>query len=186
MNPVIDALLSRRSCPKLTEPAPNPDQLKMLVQTALNAPDHGRIKPWRYLIIQGEGRQALGELFVKALPEEAPESQVEKMRAAPLRAPVIVVAVAKIVPDHPKAPVVEQIESTSAGVQNLLLAAQSLGYGCMWRTGAMAFNSIVKVGLGLEEQDEIVGFIYLGTPETAVKGPDAPIYSELVQHWPNS
>lgn len=185
MNTVIDALLARRSCPKLTEPAPSREQLELIINTALNAPDHGRIKPWRYLIIQGEGRQALGELFASALDKDASESQIEKMRAAPLRAPLILVAVAKILPDHPKAPVVEQIESTAAGVQNLLLAAQSLGYGCMWRTGAMAFNSLVKQGLDLEERDEIVGFIYIGTPESEPKAPEAPVYSELVAHWPN-
>ena len=92
----------------------------------------------------------------------------EKLRAKPLRAPMVLVAVAEVVEGH-RVPVLEQIVATGAAVQNIMVAAHALGVGAMWRTGSLASSRIVKEGLGFADKDEIVGFIYLGTPCGSIK-----------------
>ncbi|MBV1914128.1 MAG: nitroreductase [Pseudomonadales bacterium] len=161
----IQTIRNRRSSPKLTTPAPTSDQLNLILESALCAPDHGRLQPWKFLVIEGEARIALGDLYLKAALEESPdlsEQRQQRIKAMPLRAPLVVVAATRPVEGH-KVPVLEQMIATGAAVQNMLLAAEDLGYGAMWRTGEMAYKSIVKTGLGLDEADEIIAYLYLGT-----------------------
>lgn len=178
----IKALLSRRASPRLTDPAPGPEQLELIFKAALRAPDHAMLRPWRFMVVTGEGRDRLGEMFVEAMAPETPE-QKTKLRQAPLRAPVIIIAVARII-EHPKVPRVEQVSSTAAAVQNMSLAAHALGYASIWRTGAVAFSEKVKQGLGLESGDEIVGLLYLGTATVEDRPvPDLPV-DEYFVSWP--
>lgn len=158
----IEVLLNRTSWARLVEPVPNAEERELLFKAALRAPDHGMLRPWKFLTVEGEALKKLGELYVDALKPEEPEKQ-EKLRNAPLRAPLIIVA-ATTFREHPKVPPIEQIESTAAAAQNISLAAYALGYASIWRTGDPAFNADVKKGLGLNETDEIVGYIYIGTP----------------------
>ena len=157
----LEALQTRVASPRLVEPAPKADELEQIYQAGLRAPDHGMLRPWRFLVVEGEARKQLGELFVDCMEPESEEKR-NKLLNAPLRAPLILVAVAEI-QDHPKVPPVEQIGATAAAIQNMSVAIHALGYSSIWRTGAPAFDTRVKQALGFQEKDEIVGFLYIGT-----------------------
>jgi nitroreductase len=162
----IDLLLSRRSCPILAEPAPSGRELENICRAALHASDHALLRPWKFLVLEGESRQTLGDLFVES--ERAREGilspdREERVRSAPLRAPMVIVAIADV-RDHHKVPAIEQILSTGCAAQLMLVAAQAQGYGGIWRTGAAAYDPLVAAGLGLRESERIVAFLYVGTP----------------------
>lgn len=180
----IEALLTRNSVPKLTEPAPSEEELNTIFKAGLKANDHRRLRPWKFLRIQAEGREKLGQLFVKAKLSDDPAFSEEEQLALskkPLRAPVIICVVAAI-QDEPKVPEIEQIISAGGAAQLMSVASHALGYGAIWRTGAMAFHPVVHQGLGLNPGDKIVGFIYLGTAVT-VKPLDQPEPVDFVEVW---
>lgn len=167
----LDALKNRVSVAQLGEPAPDDATVEHLLQAAIRAPDHGVLRPWRFLVLRGDERLRLGDLLVRAKRDREPDldnEAQEKLRAKPLRAPMVLVAVAEVVEGH-RVPVLEQIVATGAAVQNIMVAAHALGVGAMWRTGSLASSRIVKEGLGFADKDEIVGFIYLGTPCGSIK-----------------
>ena len=180
----IHALLNRTSWARLEAPVPNDEERELLFRAALRAPDHGLLRPWKFLTIEGEARARLGDLFVDVLQPETPEQQ-EKLRNAPLRAPLIIVA-ATTFKEHPKVPPVEQIGSTAAAVQNISLAAYAMGYATIWRTGEPAFNGSIKKGLGLNETDEIVGYIYIGTPTVTDRKVPELDPADFVSEWTGS
>lgn len=171
MNAILQFLHQRNSAPVLTEPAPSAEQLDQIVRVALRAPDHAWLTPWRLLAIGGERRLALGELLERALVEREPgadQAARDKARNAPLRAPLVIVVVVTL-REHPKVPAVEQRLSAGCVAQGILLGAEALGYAGIWRTGAPAFDPVVMDGLGLARDEEIIGFIYLGTREGGAK-----------------
>ncbi len=184
---IIDSLASRVSCGQLEAPGPTGEQLDALFRVATRAADHRLLRPWRFLVIENEGLDKLGQLLVDAksrggtLPLE--EKEERKLLAKPHRAPLIIVAVAHVVED-PKVPAVEQVLSTGAAAQNLINAAYAMGLGAMWRTGDPAYDPAVARGLGLADNEQIVGFIYLGTPRTDFRDPPDIDLSKLVRHWP--
>lgn len=162
----LTTLRTRVSVPKLTVPAPSGDSLDAILESAMRAPDHGKLRPWRLHLIEGVGREKLGGLMADALRRrdpEAPPPLLEREAAKPLRAPLIVVVAAKVDAEHPKIPVIEQILAAGCAAQNIQLAAHALGFGCMWRTGAAARDPGLKAAFGLDEDDELVGFLYLGS-----------------------
>ena len=175
----LAALTTRVSPVKLTEPAPSKEALGAMLAAAGAAPDHGRLKPWRFIRIEGEDRTRFGEMLAQSLLRREPEALVAKLEAErkkALRAPLLLVAAAAI-SDNPKVPEIEQIVAVGAAVENLLLAAHALGYGGFWRTGPAAYDAALKRELGLAAGDAIVGFLYLGTvetPGTARAGDSAP------------
>ncbi len=182
---VITALQNRVSCALLTEPGPGAEQLEILLKAAVRAPDHAMLKPWRFLLIEGEAREKMGELLVKAVLVDKPDSDaaaLKKIRRKPFRAPTILVIIAKI-KEHPKVPAIEQIITVGAAANNLVTAAFSLGIGAYWRTGSAAYNSIVKEGLGLAPSEEIIGFIYLGTPQVKFKPAPKIEVGDLLERW---
>ncbi len=161
----LEALHTRVSTPRLTDPPPGEEALNNIYKAAFRAADHGLLRPWRFLVIKGEARRRLGELFIEAALAKDPElseSQLEKIRSKPLRAPMVIVTIA-VHKNHPKVPEFEMDMSAAAATQNMLLAAHAQGIGAMWRTGSMAFDPHVKQGLGLEDNEKIIGFLYLGT-----------------------
>lgn len=184
---MIETILSRPTvpAPKMGEPGPDDAALDRLLQAAAAAPDHGKLRPWRYLVVRGEARARLGELFAAAAREENPaatEAEIEKQRAAPTRAPLMLVAIARIDDHHPKIPAVEQLLSAGASVQNLLLAAHALGFAAKWSTGRNAYARVVRDGLGLQAQEQIAGLLYLGTPlqpQAPSPRPDVESFTEV-------
>ncbi len=161
----LDLLLTRESALKLESPGPGEADLEVMFQSALRAPDHGRLRPWQFVIVPEERRAAFGELLAESMARRNPAAPAEELareRAKAMRAPVIVVAAAKLAKGH-KIPEVEQLLSAGAAVQNIILAAKARGFGAMWKTGAPAYDASVKQALGVAPDSEIVGFLYLGT-----------------------
>ena len=183
----ITALHNRVSRPLLTEPAPTAEQLDSLIRAAMRAPDHKMLKPWRLIIIEGQGRERLGELLAQAAKARDPQADKEaldKARGKPLRAPMIIVAVACL-SEHPKVPEIEQMITAGAAANNIVTAAYALGLGAYWRTGAAAYDERVKQGLGLAVNEEIIGFIYLGTPEGRERRLPETDPAECCSYWPD-
>jgi len=182
----IEALSTRRSPPKLVDPAPDDAQLHSILGTAIRAPDHGRLRPWRFIILRGANRARFGEIQADALKARAPDvpaEVLEREKQKPLRAPLIVVIAASIHEGH-KIPVIEQILAAGAAAQNVMVAAHAMGFGAMWRTGEPAYDAKVKEALGIPAGDAIVGFIYLGTPQgRTLIPPDEPGLKDFVREW---
>ncbi|QJQ99573.1 nitroreductase [Halomonas sp. PGE1] len=158
-------LHERSSMGKLMGPPPSPEQLEAIYRAALRAPDHKELRPWRFIEFTGEGLSRLGELFAEAEYREDPrvgDAALDAARKKPLRAPMVIAVIARVTPDLPKVPKIEQVISAGCAAHGILLAAHALGLGAMWRSGKYAFDPVVRKGLGLEEEDEVVAFIYLG------------------------
>jgi len=168
---VLTTLHNRNSHGKLTAPGPDTDELDAILKAGLRAPDHGRLRPWQFVIVANERREALGELFVRALAVSRPDAtdaEQAKAKAAPLRAPLVIAGLVRPVA-HPKVPRVEQVASVACALHGMSLAAESLGFGAMWRTGWYAQDALVVDGLGGQAGDEVVGFLYIGTRDGAAK-----------------
>ena len=177
----LTALHTRTAAPRLEEPAPGEAALDQILRAALRAPDHGMLRPWRFLVVEGQARHKLGQLFVDALQPKTPE-ETSKLLSSPLRAPLIIIAVATV-KVHPKVPAIEQIESCAAAVQNMSVAIHALGFGSIWKTGAPAYDPRVKAALGLQATDAIVGYLYVGTPTTRDRHPPILNMSDYVEYW---
>jgi nitroreductase len=175
------ALHTRTAAPRLVDPAPGDAALEQILRAGLRAPDHGMLRPWRFLVVEGDARNKLGQIFVDALQPATPE-EADKLRAAPLRAPLIIVGVATV-KDNPKVPAIEQVASCAAAVQNMSVAIHALGFGSIWRTGAPTYDAQVKQALGLKESDAIVGFLYVGTPTTRDRPAPVLNTADFVEHW---
>lgn len=185
MTQILPLLCTRNSAPRLCEPGPSPDELEQLFKAALRAPDHAWLRPWRFLCVEGERREALGELLKAALQQRDPAADakaLEKARLAPLRAPLVIVVVARL-SDHPKVPHSEQRLSAGCAAHSILLAAEALGYAGIWRTGAAAFDPQVMTGLGLDATEEITGFLYLGSRDGPAKNLPNLDPEDFVRHW---
>ena len=184
MGTIIEQLLARQSCPKLKAPAPSSEELDLVLQCGMKAPDHGRLKPWRFVVLSGGALVKLGEAFAAAKETAEPltEDARNKLLNMPLRAPMIIVAIADI-KEHPKVPPIEQVVAVGCAVQNMQLALASLGYGAMWRTGELAFNDEVKRYFKARPEDEIVGFLYVGTPEALPKPANPQQVVESTEFW---
>jgi nitroreductase len=185
MNDTLQFLQNRNAAPKLTEPAPSCDQLQEIFRAAIRVPDHAWLRPWRFITIAGERRVAFGEVLEQSLLRRNPAAQEDaraKARNAPLRAPMIVVVVAKL-SQHPKVPHVEQRLSAGCAAHAILLAAEASGYAGIWRTGEPAFDRSVMDALGLAAHEEIIGFVYLGTRDGAAKPIPQLDAAEFVSNW---
>lgn len=166
----LHAVLGRQSVAPafLGEPAPGGEALERILAAGASAPDHGKLRPWRFILIRGDARARLGEVFAAALvtrQPDAPQAALEQERARLLRSPLVIAIAAKVDPAHPKIPAIEQILSAGAAAQNILLAAYAQGFGAKWVTGANAYDDHVKAALGLAPADHLVGFVHLGTIE---------------------
>jgi nitroreductase len=181
----IEALLRRYSARALQEPAPDDAALGLIFESATRAPDHGRLRPWRFIVIRSEDRARFGELLADHLRRtKGPLSDeaLERERRKAFRAPLIVV-VAAVVRVDGKIPGIEQVISAGAAAQNMLHAAFALGFNAMWKTGGPAYDEQVKAALGLESKDAIVGFMYVGTDEEGPGSLPRPDWRQFVQYW---
>lgn len=151
----------------------------------MRAPDHAWLRPWRFLTIAGDRREALGLVLEQSLmlrQPDADEAARLKARGAPLRAPLLVVVVACL-SQHPKVPAIEQRLSAGCAAQGILLAAEACGYAGVWRTGDAAFDRTVMSALGLQDNEEIIGFIYLGSRDGRSKPLPELATAEFVSSW---
>lgn len=159
----LELLLNRRSQPRLVDPAPAGEQLDNILQAGLCAPDHKCLRPWRFIVCTNDGLQKLGKIFEQAaIKKNAVPATIERAPLLPLRAPMVIVAVCNYKEDD-KVPRVEQIASTACAVHAMQMASIAQGYQGIWRTGWYAQNTDVKASLGCKNEDEILGFLYLGS-----------------------
>ena len=182
----IDLLLSRRSVvANLMEgPAPSAEDLREILEAGMRVPDHGRLVPWRFLLIRGDARNALGRVIGEAFRRDNPdveEKRVELERKRLARAPVVVAVVSQV-DKEAKIPEWEQVLSAGAACQNLLVAALSLGYAAQWLTEWYAYEPLLLDALGVRGDDRIAGFLYIGN--AAPLGDRArPEYEDVVSEW---
>tara|TARA_R110002167_G_scaffold56558_8_gene160535 strand:+ start:3326 stop:3889 length:564 start_codon:yes stop_codon:yes gene_type:complete len=184
----LELLQQRVSSPLLGDQPPTEAQLALMFKAALRAPDHGGLHPWRFLTVVGDDRVRLGALFLQAGLAKEPDmidAKRSKLANMPLRAPLVVVVIARL-QDHPKIPRIEQQISAGAAAQNLLLAAFAQGVGGIWRTGDMAYDRQVMAGLGMAENEELIGFVYLGSQPARMKKVHPLDPADFVQSWPVS
>jgi len=184
----IDVLFARRSTGRLTEPGPTAEDLDLILRAAGAAPDHEALRPWRFVVLAGEAKEAFGTVLAEAYDARcaaAGTSLVAAKREKELtklgRAPVVVTV--GCVPVASRVPEVEQIAAASAAAQNALLAATALGFGSMWRTGDPCYDEHVKRALGLGPTDHLLGFLYLGTVRSEPLPPNEPDLDGLVSTW---
>ena len=189
---ILEFLQSRQSIPAkmLTDPVPSQAQLGEIFQAAVAAPDHGKLQPWRFIIIEGEARHQLGDTFVRATQLREPdahEERLEAIRSKPLRSPMIIAVCAIIEPDHPKTPEVEQIISAACAAHSVMMGLNALHFGAIMLTGPNAHDNTVKKELGLAARDVIVGFIYTGTQIDRLPAKSRPDYQAFLEYYtPNA
>lgn len=184
----FDALVTRSTVPpvKMAGPGPDEAQLRRILEAGAAAPDHGRLRPWRFHLVRGSARERLGELFARAAQAQlaqVSEAELEKQRTGPLRAPVVLVVTTRIARGNPKVPEVEQLASAAAAAQNMLLAAHALGFAGKWSTGRSAYDPMVRAAFGVAGEDQIVGFLYLGGHGAAHEQTVRPPVDEVVSEW---
>ena len=184
-NTILDFMRSRNSAPRLTDPGPSDAQLDDMLRCALRSPDHCWLRPWRFISISGDRRSELGELMLASLLRRDPhadETARNKALAAPLRAPRMLIVLAAL-QDNAKVPQWEQQISAGCAAFSILLAAEALGFGAVWRTGAAADDAAFAKDLGAEANEKIIGFIYLGTRDGARKALPELEPSQFHRHW---
>ena len=181
----IEAILSRKSSPRLQEPSPNEQELELIYKAALRAPDHGALKPWKFINVSGDGRKKLADAALRAIEISDPENakrNKEKILNAPFRAPLIIIVIASVKEDS-IIPEIEQILSAGAAAQNILIASHSLGYSAIWRTGFLAFNKEVSRSFGLDKSDIVVGYLYIGSTDKKLDAPEISNINDFVYKW---
>jgi nitroreductase len=194
----IELLLQRQSTSALADPAPNAEDLTTVLSAGMRVPDHGGLKPWHFHVISGEGLQRLSDLYVEAttedlssmagliegthIDEQALNEKIAKVAKMPFRAPMIIV-ISTDYAEHNKVPQQEQLVAAGCCAQAMQMASYSLGYGALWRTGTLAYNETVKQGLAITEGNDIVGFLYLGTPSKLSNVKPAKSYQDKVTFW---
>jgi nitroreductase len=185
--PVRDYLLSRRTvtAPFLAAPGPDADQLEEMLTIACRVPDHGKLAPWRFVVIEGEAREQVGarlyEIAKRNWPERS-EEQLELERQHFLPAPLTVAVISTAAP-HPKIPEFEQLMAAGNACFNLCHAANALGFGAHWVTRWFAFDQKAAAMLGAKAGERFVGFVHIGTPQTRLEERDRPDPKALTTHW---
>ena len=167
MNEPLSRLQQRRSVAahRLGDPGPDAAELQTLLTVAARVPDHGRLVPWRFLILQGEARHRIGEVIAAAFRADDPRGDAEKLsfeKNRLARAPLVIAVVSRAQP-HVKIPEWEQVLSAGAVCMNLLHAAHALGYGASWITEWYAYDRRVLDALGLDPGERIAGFVHVGS-----------------------
>lgn len=186
--PLTDFLLKRRSSKlgMLNEPGPSKADIETILKIASRVPDHGKYAPWYFIVFDGESRKEAGELLREAYASENPDTPSAKLDLEAerfLRAPLVIAVVSRIKPG--KHAQWEQILSAGAACMNLCLAANSLGYGSNWLTEWYSYSPKFKSALGIDANDNIAGFIYIGTPNGTHEERERPALENIATYWEN-
>ena len=162
----LQNILNRVSARSLKSPHPSKEEMDIVYKAALRAPDHAWLRPSSFIEVSDKGLDKLSKIFfdfANTIPDIKEEIK-EKYKNAPYRAPMIIILI-NTYKEHPKVPKIEQKLSTAAGAQNILLSLRALGYSAIWRTGKLAFNPFVSSRLGISKDQEILGYLYVGTAD---------------------
>lgn len=192
MTTLVERLQARvsTSAKHLVAPGPSDDELAEVMRAAVAVPEHGAVRPWRFLVLREAGQRRLSEAFVADLLADQPnadEAEIAKRRDGPLRAPVLIV-VASAPRPHPKVPEIEQVVTAGLSAYVIQACFQDMGYGAVWVTGRPAYSDRVKTALGLDPADHIVGFVHVGTrgPEAGSGRKTRPDPAAFVRDWPET
>lgn len=180
-DPALALLLRRRSCHALRSPAPSGEALELILRAALRVPDFQRLRPFRFLVAADDGLDRLGAMMHRAaIAAGKPREVVDRAPRMPLRAPMVVVVAATPKPSD-LVPVFDQQLAAGCTVMAMQMAAQALGFGGIWRSGWLMYDRVLHGELGLHEVDQIVGFLYLGTPDREPGPPPADRPDDFVR-----
>lgn len=183
----LELLLARRSvvANKLGAPGPNSGQLQQMLTVAARVPDHKKLNPWRFIVFQDDARRKFGEILaeVYAAGDDDPSLVRRETEARRfLRAPVVIAVVSHII-EGTVVPEWEQILSAGAACQNLLIAANASGFSGQWITEWYAYDSQIRIALGLRDNERVAGFIYIGTAREQPVERDRPKLEDIVTFW---
>jgi nitroreductase len=189
---MIDVLLSRRSVKPqtMTTPGPTSMQLETILTAAARVPDHKKLAPWRFVVLEGDARVNFGEVIAQALI--ADDAKTGRGPASPVRleterkrlshAPTVVAVISRVV-ETPGAPEWEQVLSCGAACFNMCIAANALGFGTCWLTEWYSYNPDVAKALGCAPNERIAGFVHIGTATEAPVDRDRPALANIVTRW---
>jgi nitroreductase len=185
--PAIQHLLTRRSVSAnaLAEPGPDSAQLDQILTAAARVPDHKKLVPWRFILFQGEAREAFGRALADICRKEEPASSAVRLEMESkrfMRAPLVIAVISQVSVPSP-VPEWEQVLSAGAACQNLVVAASALGFGVNWVTEWCAYSDGVRQALGLAENERVAGFIYIGTAAAQPDERPRPALDEIVSAW---
>lgn len=188
---VLTALLSRSSTKQIQGPGPSAEEIQQILATAMCAPDHGRLRPWRFKLIQGQAIAQLTELAVHTLRDEGKPLEPTKeknMRAWLAQAPLVIAAASYVDHSNDRIPEHERMLATGAAVMNILNAAHALGYGAFWSTGIGTYTQGVPLALGFDPLEyEFLGFVVIGTLSAPLVAKERPAIADHVSVWqPNT
>ena len=184
----LDFLDQRRSVPsrQLGEPGPDAAQLDRLLEAAIRVPDHGKLVPFRLLLLRGDARLRLGARFAEIHAHKEPDippAVLAKDRDRFTFAPLIIAVIARIEANHPKVPDQEQLLSAGCVAYNLLLGAQALGFGAQWLTGWAAYDRDAATLLGLASNEHVISFVHIGTAKEIAPERTRPRLADVVSEW---
>ena len=184
---LLDYLKTRRSVGIgfLKDPGPTPAELEEIVRIGTRVPDHGKLAPWRLVVIEGEARARVGEKLSEIAKANNPaldEASLDIERRQLLPAPVTIGVIFSHKP-LAKAPEIEQLLSAGSVCFNLMHAAFAMGYAASWVTRWFAFDTAAQQMLGAKGGERFVGFIHIGTPTAVIEDRDRPDIGKLVTRW---
>jgi len=187
MPDALELLKTRRSVKpmEMSGPGPSAAEIDTLLAIAARVPDHGKLKPWRFIVFEGKAREAAGEIIAgvfRAAHPEATADQIEFERKRLARAPLVVAVVSRAGP-HVKIPEWEQQLSAGAAAMNLVIAAHAMGFAASWITEWYAYDRAVLEKLGLADNERVAGFVHIGRPAKPPEDRDRPPLSEIVTRF---
>lgn len=184
---LLDYLLKRRSAKAADMRTPGPDkaQLESMLHAAMRVPDHGKTAPFYFLVFEGDARKAAGEVIVSAFKRDNPDADADKIIEQAgrfMRAPLVIGVIYRA--RKAKHPLWEQMMSVGAACQNLILAANALGFAAQWLSEWYAYDEDVRTAFGLDGRDVVAGFIHIGTPPEGVQEErERPELADLMTYW---
>jgi nitroreductase len=187
-NATISLLKTRRSVKPdlLAAPAPSAAELETILTIAARVPDHKKLAPWRFVIIEGTAREKLGDLAAEACQREEAEPpshvRLDTERKRFLRAPLVIAVVSRV-KETRGAPEWEQILSAGAACMNLCIAANALGYGTTWITEWVSYSKTFGEGFGLAANERIAGFVHIGTATVKPEERERPALADVMSRW---
>ena len=160
----LNNILNRVSARELAEPHPTESEMEKVYKAALRAPDHAWLRPSSFIEVKGDGLNRLSNIFLEYAKNQTDitDQIIQKYKNAPFRAPMIIILV-NTYKEHTKVPSIEQKLSTATAAQNIMLALNTMNYSSIWRTGKLAFNKEIQTKLNLSDNQEILGYLYIGT-----------------------
>jgi nitroreductase len=180
---VLTAIRTRHSIPKMKTDLISRELVEQLLEAGNQAPNHHRVRPWRFYVLMDEARDRLGDIMAASQRDRQPDLPPEaydKTRALPLRAPVVIAVGVDKPGENTKTIEIENVCAAAAACENILLAAHALGLGAMWRTGEWARDPKVKAFFGLEPDQHLIAFLYIGYPESELAVADRPPVEDRV------